>query len=332
MTDNKDSDEILCIESNDRFVMFPIKYHDMYAMYDKAQSSYWTIKEIDFVKDLDDWNLKLTDNERYFIKNILAFFAASDGIVIENLVSRFCNDVKIPEARAFYAFQIAMETVHSETYSLMIDVYIKDVDEKNRLLHALDEIECVKQKGAWATKWINDNESTFARRLIAFAIVEGIFFSGAFCSIYWLKEKGLMCHGLGASNELIARDESLHVEFAVLLYTYIVNRVPENIVHEMIKEAVNIENMFINESIPCAMIGMNAQLMIQYINFVADRLLVQLGYSKIYNVSNPFGFMDRISLDVNANFFERRVTAYNKASTVMASDNGELVFDTNADF
>jgi ribonucleotide reductase beta subunit family protein with ferritin-like domain len=320
--------EPLLTESRSRHVIFPIQYPDIWAMYKKHVSTYWTTEEIDFSKDMNDWE-KLSDNERHFIKNILAFFAASDGIVNENLVIRFMSEIKVSEALAFYSFQNAIETVHSETYSLLIDTYIKDENEKNRLLNAVETIPCVGKKAAWAMKWIEDTESTFAIRLIAFAIIEGIFFSGAFCSIYWLKEKGLM-HGLTFTNELISRDESLHTEFAILLYSHISNKINEEEVHSLIKEAVMIEKEFIIDSLPCSLLGMNSDLMSDYIEFVSDRLVVQLGYNKIFNTDNPFQFMDRIGMDLKTNFFETRVSSYSKAE-LHNSNAKPLEFDTNDD-
>jgi len=303
--------EELLTETKNRFVIYPIKYDKIWKMFKTAESSFWTAEEIDLGKDIDDWN-KLSDNERYFIKNILAFFAASDGIVNENLAGRFYNEVAIPEAKAFYGFQIAMEIIHSEMYSLMIDTFIKDTDEKGNLFNAMDTIPCIRKKADWALKWIEDKDTIFAKRLIAFAVVEGIFFSGAFCSIFWLKERGLM-PGLCTSNEFISRDEGLHCEFAVLLYSMIKNRLSQQDVFDLINESVNIEIEFITESIPCNLLGMNALLMEEYIKFVADRLLVQLGYEKLYNAKNPFPFMDRISLEHKTNFFENRESNYSKA-------------------
>lgn len=320
--------EPLLTENRSRHVLFPIQYHDVWSMYKKHVSTYWTVEEIDFMKDMDDWN-KLSSDEQHFIKNVLAFFAASDGIVNENLALRFMKEIKAPEVLAFYTFQNAIETVHSETYSLLIDTYIKDDAEKNRLLNAVETIPCVGKKANWAMKWIQDDESAFAKRLVAFAIIEGIFFSGAFCAIYWLKEKGLM-HGLTFSNELISRDESLHTEFAILLYSHIANRLSEEEIHSIVKEAVEIEKEFIIDSIPCALLGMNNDLMREYIEFVADRLVVQLGYNKIFNTNNPFQFMDRIGMDLKANFFETRVSNYSKAE-LHSANSKPLVFDTNDD-
>ena len=321
--------EPLLIENKNKYVLFPIEYHDIWSMYKKHVSTYWTVEEIDLAKDHDDW-IKLSDNERYFIKNVLAFFAASDGIVNENLVLNFMSEIKVPEALAFYSFQNAIETVHSETYSLLIDTYIKDEVEKSRLLNAIETIPCIQKKANRAIKWIENGNDNFATRLIAFACVEGIFFSGAFCSIYWLKEKGLM-HGLTFSNELISRDESLHTEFAILLYSHIKNKLSEEVVHNIIKDAVIIEKEFIIDSLPCKLLGMNSDLMSQYIEFVADRISLQLGYIKIYNVSNPFDFMDRIGLEDKQNFFEVRVSNYSKAE-LHNTKNSKLEFNMNDDF
>jgi ribonucleoside-diphosphate reductase beta chain len=321
--------EPLLTETRNRHVIFPIQYDDVWSMYKKHVSTYWTVEEIDFSKDGKDWET-LTQDEQYFIKNVLAFFAASDGIVNENLVLNFMSEIKVPEVLAFYSFQNAIETVHSETYSLLIDTYIKDGIEKNRLLNAVETIPCIKKKADWAMKWINSTDDNFATRLIAFACIEGIFFSGAFCSIYWLKERGVM-HGLTFSNELISRDESLHTEFAILLYSHIVNKLSEEKVHEIIKDAVNIEKEFIIESLPCRLLGMNSELMSQYIEFVSDRIAVQLGYNKIYNIINPFDFMDRIGLEDKQNFFEVRVSNYSKAE-LHNTENSILEFDMTDDF
>jgi ribonucleoside-diphosphate reductase beta chain len=321
------TNEELLTETKNRYVIYPIKYDKIWKLFKTAESSFWTAEEIDFSKDIDDW-VKLSDNERYFIKNILAFFAASDGIVNENLALRFYNEVKIAEARAFYGFQIAIENIHSEVYSLMIDTFIKDNEEKHYLFNAMDNIPCVRKKGLWALKWIEDNETIFAKRLVAFAVVEGIFFSGAFCSIFWLKERGLM-PGLCTSNEFISRDEGLHCEFAVLLYSMIKNRLSQQDIYELIEAAVNIEIEFITESIPCNLLGMNAILMQEYIKFVADRLIVQLGYEKLFNVKNPFPFMDRISLEHKTNFFENRESNYSKAKV---GQKNVYEFSTDAEF
>jgi len=321
--------EPLLTETKNRHVIFPIQYNDVWSMYKKHVSTYWTVEEIDFSKDGKDWET-LSQDEQYFIKNVLAFFAASDGIVNENLVLNFMSEIKVPEVLAFYSFQNAIETVHSETYSLLIDTYIKEDEEKNRLLNAVETIPCIKKKADWAMKWIESKEDKFATRLIAFACIEGIFFSGAFCSIYWLKERGLM-HGLTFSNELISRDESLHTEFAILLYSHIVNKLSEEKVHNIIKEAVEIEKEFIIDSLPCRLLGMNSDLMSQYIEFVSDRIALQLGYNKIYNVNNPFDFMDRIGLEDKQNFFEVRVSNYSKAE-LHNTENSTLDFDMNDDF
>jgi len=299
-------------ENKDRFVMFPLKYHDIWEMYKTQQHSFWTAEEIDLAQDLTDWNEKLNDDERHFIKMVLAFFAASDGIVNENLAENFLKEVQYPEAKSFYVFQIAMENVHSETYSLLIDTYIKDSVEKDRLFHAIDNFPSIMKKAEWALKWINSE--SFAERLIAFAAVEGIFFSGSFCSIFWLKKRGLM-PGLTFSNELISRDEGLHCQFATLLHNrYITDKVSAERIQEIICSAVEIEKEFITESLPVSLIGMNSKLMEQYIQFTADFWLQALGCKKVYNVENPFDFMDMISLQGKTNFFEKRVAEYQKVS------------------
>jgi ribonucleotide reductase beta subunit family protein with ferritin-like domain len=321
--------EPLLTETKNRHVIFPINYDDIWSMYKKHVSTYWTVEEIDFSKDGTDW-AKLSEDEQYFIKNVLAFFAASDGIVNENLVLRFMSEIKVPEVLAFYSFQNAIETVHSETYSLLIDTYIKDDIEKSKLLNAVETIPCIKKKADWAMKWIESTDDNFATRLVAFACIEGIFFSGAFCAIYWIKERGLM-HGLTFSNELISRDESLHTEFAILLYSHIKNKLSEEKIHSIIKEAVNIEKEFIIDSLPCRLLGMNSDLMSEYIEFVSDRICIQLGYNKIYNVSNPFDFMDRISLEDKQNFFEVRVSNYSKAE-LHNNENSKLDFNMEDDF
>jgi ribonucleoside-diphosphate reductase subunit M2 len=318
--------EPLLAPDDNRFVMFPIKHNDIWEMYKKQVDCFWRAEEIDLTKDLKDWNT-LSQDDKHFISMILAFFAASDGIVLENLASRFMNDVQVAEARAFYGFQIAMENIHSETYSVLIETYIRDKEEKHKLFNAIEHFPCIKKKADWAQKWMHDNRSSFATRLVAFACVEGIFFSGAFCSIYWLKKRGLM-PGLTFSNELISRDEALHTEFAVLLYNKLQKKMTKSRIHEIIKEAVEIETEFICEALPCRLIGMNSQLMTQYIQFVADRLCLQLGYDKIYNVANPFDFMELISLESKTNFFEKRVDSYALAEKTKADD----VFDFNADF
>lgn len=321
--------EPLLAENKDRFVLFPIKHKDIWEMYKKAEASFWTAEEIDLASDLTDWNNKLNDNERHFIKHVLAFFAASDGIVNENLAVNFLNEVQSPEARCFYGFQVMMENIHSETYSLLIDSYIKDPAEKDKLFHAIDTVPCVGKKAEWALRWINNGN--FAERLIAFAAVEGIFFSGSFCSIFWLKKRGLM-PGLSFSNELISRDEGLHCDFACLLYTqYIKNKMPIEQITKIITDAVAIEKEFVSDAIPVKLIGMNSDLMCQYIEFVADRLLVALGCPKFYNAANPFDFMEMISLQGKTNFFEKRVAEYQKAG-VMGKKEDNNVFKLDEDF
>ena len=315
-----DKEEVILQENKNRYVLFPIKYNSMYELYKKAESTFWTASEIDLVKDNNDWEYALNDNERNFIKNIIGFFAGSDGIIMENLAVRFLREIQIPEARAFYSYQIFNESIHSETYSLLIDTYIKDIDEKNKIFNSIENIPCVAKKAQWAYKWIENTDVSFATRLLSFAIVEGVFFSGSFCAIYWLKKRGVM-PGLTFSNELISRDEGLHCEFAYLLYSYIKNKVPESIVYEIFQEAVSIEKEFITESIPCAMIGMNSTMMCQYIEFVANRLLLQLGYDKLWNAENPFDFMELISLRPKTNFFELRVGEYTKSTINENSNN-----------
>ena len=317
---NLDKEEVILQENKNRYVLFPIKYNSMYELYKKAESTFWTASEIDLVKDNNDWEHALNDNERNFIKNIIGFFAGSDGIIMENLAQRFLREIQIPEARAFYSYQIFNESIHSETYSLLIDTYIKDIDEKNKIFNSIENIPCVAKKAQWAYKWIENTDVSFATRLLSFAIVEGVFFSGSFCAIYWLKKRGLM-PGLTFSNELISRDEGLHCEFACLLYSYIKNKVPQSIVYEIFQEAVSIEKEFITESIPCAMIGMNSTMMCQYIEFVANRLLLQLGYDKLWDVENPFDFMELISLRPKTNFFELRVGEYTKSTINENSNN-----------
>ncbi len=304
--------EPLLSDSEDRLVLFPIRHHDIWAKCKQQQAVIWLAEEIDLSKDMTHWE-KLNENEQYFIKNILGFFAGSDGLVMENLATRFSREVMWPEARYFYANQTYMEAVHSETYSLLIDYYVTDKEEKGKILKAIDTIPCVKRKAEWALQWIDSKEADFATRLIAFAAVEGIFFSGSFCAIFWMKERGLL-PGLTTSNEFIARDEGLHMEFACLLYSKIVNRLPKQKVHKLIREAVKIEKNFITKSLPCDLIGMNAKLMSQYIEFVADRLCLMLGYPKIYCSQNPFSFMERISMENKDNFFEKRVSTYAKAA------------------
>ena len=314
--------------SLNRFTLFPIAKPRLFTKYKNAMALFWVPEEIDLSKDMRDW-VKLTEHERYFIKNILGFFAGSDGIVQENLASRFMKEVQIPEARAFYAIQNAVEQVHSETYSLLIETYIEDKKEKMDTFHAIQTIPCVAKKAEWAQKWIESTEEDFATRLVAFAIVEGIFFSGSFCAIFWLKQRGVM-PGLTLSNEFIARDEGLHTDFACALYDEIERKLPKAKVHKIIREAVKIEKEFITKSLPCDLIGMNSKLMSQYIEFVADRLSTQLGYGKIYSATNPFDFMERISLEGKDNFFEKRVSTYAKAGVGKKQD--EMTFAMDAEF
>jgi len=315
-------------ENPNRFVLFPIQHNDIWEFYKKAEASFWTSSEIDLQQDLDDWHNKLTDDERHFIKHVLAFFAASDGIVNENLAENFVSEVQYTEAKFFYGFQIAMENIHSETYSLLIDTYISDTEEKDFLFNAIENLPCVKKKADWALRWIDGG--TFAERLIAFAAVEGIFFSGSFCSIFWLKKRGLM-PGLSFSNELISRDEGMHCDFACLLYNdHVTNQLSKETVQKIIQDAVEIEKEFVSDSIPVALIGMNADLMCQYIQFVADRLLNQLGCEKVYNVENPFPWMDFISLAGKTNFFEKRVGDYQKAGVL--ADRETRIFTMDEDF
>jgi ribonucleoside-diphosphate reductase beta chain len=322
--------EPILIENKDRFVLFPIKHNAIWEMYKKAEASFWTAEEIDLAQDLQDWNAKLNDDERHFIKHVLAFFAASDGIVNENLAINFLNEVQYPEARCFYGFQVMIENIHSETYSLLIDTYIKDPTEKDKLFHAIDTVPCVGKKAEWALKWINSK--SFAERLIAFAAVEGIFFSGSFCSIFWLKKRGLM-PGLTFSNELISRDEGLHCDFACLIYNQLKNKLSVERITEIITNAVSIEKEFVSDALPVRLIGMNAELMCQYIEFVADRLLQSLGCPKFYNAANPFPFMEMISLQVKSNFFEKRVAEYQKAGVMGGGKTEEKnVFKLDEDF
>lgn len=320
--------EPLLVENPNRFVIFPLSSHDIWAMYKKAEGSFWTAEELDLSKDRAQWET-LTQNEQHFIKHVLAFFAASDGIVNENLAVNFMKEVQSPEARCFYGFQIAMENIHSEVYSLLIDTYIKEQDEKLRLLRAVDNIPCVRKKAEWAMNWMESEEADFASRLMAFAAVEGIFFSGAFCAIFWLKERGIM-PGLTTSNEFISRDEGLHTEFACLLYSHLTHKLSKTKAHKMIREAVRCEKEFIIDALPCSLIGMNAKMMSQYLEFVADRLLLQLGYPKIWNTQNPFPFMERISLEGKDNFFEKRVSNYQKVGVGKKAE--DMSFATDADF
>lgn len=324
--------EPLLMPSQRRFVLFPIQYHEIWNMYKKAEASFWTAEEMDLSTDIVHWNTRLTSNERYFISHILAFFAASDGIVNENLVERFSNEVQVPEARCFYGFQIMIENVHAETYSLLIDTLIKDANERQYLFDAIETIPAVKRKADWALRWISDKEATFATRLVAFAAVEGIFFSGSFASIFWLKKRGLM-PGLTFSNELISRDEGMHTDFACLLFTHLKRRPQPDVIQKIITESVHIEQEFLADALPVNLIGMNASLMCQYIEFVADRLLVSLGNDKFYNSTNPFDFMEMISMQGKTNFFERRVSDYAKAH-VRQSDTptSSRVFSVDEDF
>ena len=319
------SKEPILTPDDNRFVMFPIKYDDIWAMYKKQVDCFWRAEEIDLSKDLNHWDT-LNADEKHFISMILAFFAASDGIVLENLAQRFMSDVQISEARAFYGFQIAMENIHSQTYSLLIETYIKDKEQKHKLFNAIENYPCIKKKSDWAQKWINDNRSSFATRLVAFACIEGIFFSGSFCSIFWLKKRGLM-PGLTFSNELISRDEALHCEFAILLYSKLEKKIAKAKIHDIIKECVEIETEFICQALPCRLIGMNSELMTQYIQFVADRLCVQLGYPKIYNAANPFSFMEMISIEGKTNFFERKVGDYALANVTKTDNDFEFTSD-----
>ncbi len=314
-------------ENKDRFVIFPIQHHDIWEWYKKQQAMIWTAEEIDLEADVKDWESKLTDDERYFIKHILAFFAASDGIVNENLAENFVNEVQYSEAKFFYGFQIMMENVHSEVYSLLIDTYVKNEVEKDELFRAIEVFPAIKEKADWALQWIDSD--SFAERLIAFAAVEGIFFSGSFCSIFWMKKRGLL-PGLAFSNELISRDEGLHCDFAVHLHNnHIINKVPKERITKILTDALDIERGFITESLPVSLIGMNSKLMTQYLEFVTDRLLQEFGCDKVYNSSNPFDFMEMISLEGKTNFFEKRVSEYQKAG-VKSGGTGSISFD--ADF
>ena len=330
---NKQTDNVTIVapepilqENPSRFVLFPIKHKKLWDAYKIAEASFWTAEEIDFSKDTNDWE-SLTKNEKHFLKNIIAFFAGSDGIVLENLVGNFCNEIQLPEARCFYGFQIAIENIHSEVYSLIIDKYVKDELEKATLFYAIEEIPCVKRKADWAMKWMSPDKASFAERVIAFAVVEGIFFSGSFCAIFWLKKRGLL-PGLTFSNELISRDEGMHTDFAVLIYEMLINKLDPERIYSIVTQAVEIEKSFITESIPCALIGMNAELMKQYIEYVADRLLVQLGYAKYYNSENPFEFMQLISMENKTNFFEKRVSEYSLANvTTDGTANDDIEFD-----
>jgi len=323
--DHSKSDPLLK-NSEDRYVMFPIQYDDVWKMYKKQVDCFWRAEEVDLSKDLADWG-KMTEDEKHFISMVLAFFAASDGIVLENLAVRFMTDIQVSEARAFYGFQIAMENIHSEMYSILIDTFIQNTEQRKRLFQATQNFPCIGEKAKWAQKWMNDQSSNFATRLLGFACVEGIFFSSSFASIYWIKKRGLM-PGLTFSNELISRDEALHTEFAILIYSKLKEKLSQEQVHAIIQESVEIEKYFITESLPCRLIGMNSKLMKQYIEFVGDRLSLQLGYDKIYGATNPFDFMELISVDTKVNFFERTNSAYALAN----KDVNENVFDFTAVF
>ena len=322
--------EPLLADNKDRFVLFPITHRDIWKMYKQAEASFWTAEELDLTTDVQDWAQKLSEDERYFIKHVLAFFAASDGIVNENLAVNFLKEVQYPEARCMYGFQVMIENIHSEAYSLLIDTYIKDPIEKDRLLRAIDTIECVQKKAEWALRWID--KGSFAERLIAFAAVEGIFFSGSFCSIFWLKKRGLM-PGLAFANELISRDEGLHCDFACLLYTrHLKNQLPKDTVTKIIMDAVEIEKDFVSSALPVKLIGMNSDLMCNYIEFVADRLLLALDCNKVYNAINPFDFMEMISLQGKTNFFEKRVGEYQKAGVMNEGASASKAFSIDEDF
>ncbi|QDJ94996.1 ribonucleotide reductase small subunit [Hypsugopox virus] len=314
-------------ENINGFVLFPIEYHDIWNMYKKAVASFWTTEEVDLTKDFIDWE-KLSNDEQYFIKNILAFFAASDGIVNENLVERFCNEVQITEARCFYGFQVAIENIHSEMYSLLIDTYIKDKEEKNKLFNAVKTMPYITKKANWALKWISNKDASYGERLVAFAAVEGIFFSGSFASIFWLKKRGLM-PGLTFSNELISRDEGLHCDFACLMFKHLLYPPSNDVVIQIISDAVNIEQSFLTDALPVKLIGMNCDMMKQYIEFVADRLLLELINVKIYNSENPFDFMENISLEGKTNFFEKRVGEYQKMGVMSKTEDNNFTLDSD---
>jgi ribonucleoside-diphosphate reductase beta chain len=330
MSKTTTQNEPILKENPNRFVLFPIKHNDIWDIYKKAEASFWTAEEIDLQQDVTDWENKLTDDERYFVKHILAFFAASDGIVNENLAENFVNEVQYTEAKFFYGFQIMMENIHSETYSLLIDTYVKDPKERDKLFNAIENFDAIKKKADWALKWIDS--PSFAERLIAFAAVEGIFFSGAFCSIFWMKKRGLL-PGLTFSNELISRDEGMHCDFAVHLHNeHLINKVSKERIIQIIKEALDIEREFITESLPVDLIGMNSRLMEQYLEFVTDRLLTELNCPKSYNSENPFDFMDMISLEGKTNFFEKRVSDYRKAGVGMEQETKEDSFSFDSEF
>jgi ribonucleoside-diphosphate reductase beta chain len=315
-------------ETLDRFILFPIQHHDLWHMYKKAKAAFWVPEEVDLSDDIKDWQLKLNDNERHFISTVLAFFANVDSIINENLAAKFLKEVQIPEAKQFYGFQIAIEGIHQEMYSVLIETLIKDVNKRHQLFNAIHTIPSVQKKASWTLKWINDNQP-FAKRLVAFACVEGILFSGSFCSIYWLKKRGLM-PGLGHSNELISRDEGLHTDFACLLYSMIVNKLTQDDIEDIVKEAVTYEKEFVKEALQVPLIGMNSDLMCQYIEYVADRLVYALGYNKIYHTVNPFDWMELISMEGKTNFFEKRVSDYAKSGVLSEQD--QYVFTLDADF
>ncbi|XP_046654551.1 ribonucleoside-diphosphate reductase subunit M2-like [Daphnia pulicaria] len=327
---DNDQNEPLLRPNPSRFVLFPIQYRDIWQMYKKAEASFWTAEEVDLSKDLKDWD-NLQPNERHFVSHVLAFFAASDGIVNENLVERFAQEVQVPEARCFYGFQIAMENIHSEMYSLLIETYIKDSAERTRLFNAVETMPCIAKKAEWAMKWIGNKDAPYSERIVAFAAVEGIFFSGSFAAIFWLKKRGLM-PGLTFSNELISRDEGLHTDFACVMFKHLVNKPPKERIIEIINNAVKIEQEFLTDALPVEMIGMNCRLMRQYIEFVADRLLLELGCTKMYNVENPFDFMEHISLEGKTNFFEKKVGEYQKAGVMNSKGNSAHVFTLDEDF
>lgn len=326
-----DTIEPLLRENKNRYVTYPIEHTAIWDMYKQAVASFWTPEEIDLEADIKNHWPILTDNEIHFLKHVLAFFAASDGIVNENLVQNFSDEIQITEAKCFYGFQIAIENIHSEVYSLLIDTYIKDVKEKDYLFNALDNIPCIRKKADWALKYTDRNTATFAERLIAFTVMEGIFFSGSFCAIFWFKKRGLM-PGLTFSNELISRDEALHCDFGCLLYSMLINKLTETKVHAIFKEAVDIECEFISDALPVELIGMNSTSMKQYIKFVADRLLMELGYNKLYKTTNPYDFMELISLSGKTNFFEKRVAEYSKAGVGVNKEDMKISFDMNVDF
>lgn len=317
------------MESPERFVLFPIQYPNLWKQYKNAVSTFWTPEEVDLSRDRKDWDNRLNDNERHFIQYVLGFFAGSDGIVMENLAARFLKEIQYPEARAFYSYQIFIENIHSEMYSILLDTYIWDDDERTKLFRSIQTIPVIQAKAQWAIQWIQDQNASFAQRLIGFAIVEGIFFSGSFCAIYWLKKRGLL-PGLTFSNELISRDEGQHCEFAVSLYHLMNDRMEQTIIYEMFQKAVEIETEFICEALDCALIGMNSQQMTTYIQYIADRLLVQLGYPKLWNSLNPFDFMEMISLQGKTNFFEKRVAEYQKSGVM--SDKESMSFSMDEDF